>query len=158
MSGSVLFQSLELLVLSFLFLYFYTASDHFILKLPTLFPDLIYLLYLYFLYHRVLCLFHIWFSFKKGGAQCIIILRICISLQKVPLKPLTVRWSENSLQRCFQWLFVILLVFSIFLSLARIRGEYFNEIKMFRNERKKNDENVIHYCRKAENAFYPDYT
>ena len=49
-------------------------------------------------------------------------------------------------------LFILLLLFSVFIASVRIRGEYFT-LKMFSNE-KRNDDNVIHYCQKAENVFY----
>jgi len=49
-------------------------------------------------------------------------------------------------------LFILLLLFSVFIGAVRISGEYYT-LKMFSNER-RNDDNVIHYCRKAENVFY----
>jgi tetratricopeptide (TPR) repeat protein len=49
-------------------------------------------------------------------------------------------------------IFLFLLLFSVFIGAVRIRGEYYT-LKMFSNE-KRNDDNVIRYCRKAENVFY----
>ena len=49
-------------------------------------------------------------------------------------------------------LFILLLLFSVFIGAVRIRGEYYT-VKMFSNER-RNDDNVIRYCRNAENVFY----
>ena len=47
---------------------------------------------------------------------------------------------------------IILLLFTVFVGLARFKGEYFT-LKMFRNER-QNDEKVIQFCFRAENPFY----
>jgi O-antigen ligase len=49
-------------------------------------------------------------------------------------------------------LFLMLILFSILLSFARFRGEYYT-ILMFRNERKDDKKEII-YCHKAENALY----
>jgi O-antigen ligase len=49
-------------------------------------------------------------------------------------------------------IFISLFVFSAIVGTERFRGEYYT-VKIFRNER-KNDANVISYCRKAENPFY----
>jgi O-antigen ligase len=49
-------------------------------------------------------------------------------------------------------IFILLLLFSIFISSVRMRGEYYT-LKMFSNER-RNDDNVIYYSGKAENIFY----
>jgi len=92
------------------------------------------------------------FPLKRVEHNVLLFSIFAFLFQKVPLKPFNNKVIRKFPLKLFSWLFVILLVFSIFLSFVRIRGEYFT-IKMFRNER-KNDENVIHYCRKAENPFY----
>ena len=92
------------------------------------------------------------FPLKRVEHNVLLFSVFAFLFQKAPLKPLNSKLIPKFLLNLFSWIFVILLVFSIFLSLARIRGEYYT-LKMFRNER-KNDENVIHYCRKAESTFY----
>lgn len=48
--------------------------------------------------------------------------------------------------------FILILSFSILIGIERFKGEYYTA-RMFREER-RNDQNVINYCKKAENAFY----
>jgi O-antigen ligase len=64
-------------------------------------------------------------------------------LKKVPvIKPSTV----------LSVIFLFLLLFSVLISVARFRGEYYT-VLMFRNER-KDDRSVIRYCQKAETPLY----
>lgn len=76
-------------------------------------------------------------------------------LQKIQLKSCNLRIINSKLsfhQTLFSFFFILMLIFSVFIASVRIRSEYFT-LKMFRNE-KQNDDNVIHYCQKAENIFY----
>lgn len=92
------------------------------------------------------------FPLKRVEHNVLLFSVFAFLFRKVPLKPLNGKLIHKVPVKMFSWLFVFLLIFSVFLSLARIKGEYIT-IKMFRNER-KNDVNVIHYCREAENPFY----
>jgi O-antigen ligase len=98
----------------------------------------------------VFCLFD--FPLKRVEHNVILFSVVAFLFQKFPIKPINSKVILKFPSTLFSWFFVILLIFSVFLSLVRFRGEYFT-IKMFRNER-KNDENVIQFCRKAENIFY----
>ena len=61
--------------------------------------------------------------------------------------------TQNRLiRKVISLLFVVLLMFSVLIAIARIRGEYFT-LGIFRNE-KQNDDKVIQSCKKAENMFY----
>jgi len=73
-------------------------------------------------------------------------------LDKSPLNSQASLFSQPVVIRLFSWTVVFLLLFTVVVSAARIKGEYFT-LKMFRNER-KNDQETIKNCRLAENAFY----
>jgi len=92
------------------------------------------------------------FPFKRVEHNVLFFSVVAFLFQRVPFKPSNSFLNFKFPARLFSGVFVILLLFTIFLSMARLKGEYFT-LKMFRNER-KNDQNVIHNCRQAENAFY----
>jgi O-antigen ligase len=69
--------------------------------------------------------------------------------KKLPLSTLSSRLSAFVAKTP---LFTILLIFTLIIAAARIRGEYFT-LKMFRDEG-KNNEKVIQYSHEAENRFY----
>jgi len=73
-------------------------------------------------------------------------------LADVPLKQFRINPFSKIRNFNVSMVFLILLFFTIFLSLIRLKGEYYSVI-MFKNER-QNDEKVIQCCRIAENAFY----
>jgi O-antigen ligase len=73
-------------------------------------------------------------------------------LNKVPLVSIRQDFSNKFTARFVSIIFLCLCMFSLFVAVARFRGEYYT-VLMFRNER-KNDVNVIAFCKKAENPFY----
>lgn len=92
------------------------------------------------------------FPLKRVEHNVLLFSVFAFLFQKVQLKSLNSKVIQKVPVKLLSWSFITLLLFSIFLSLARMRGEYFT-IKMFQNER-RNDQNVIHYGRKAENTCY----
>jgi O-antigen ligase len=92
------------------------------------------------------------FPFKRVEHNVILFSVFAFLFHKVPFKSLQQPRIQKLPATFFTGVLVILLAFSVVLSAARLKGEYYT-LKMFRNER-KSDENVIHFCRIAENAFY----
>lgn len=92
------------------------------------------------------------FPLKRVEHNVLLFSALAFLLHQVPMKSLNKftppGWAGKSV-----WLVVaLLLLFTIFLTTARIQGEYFT-LKLFRNERRE-DQAVIRYSRKAENPFY----
>ena len=66
--------------------------------------------------------------------------------------PFRMKFLKNLRPRAVSALLLLILMFTLFLSLIRLKGEYYTAI-MFKNER-KNDLKVISCCRLARSAFY----
>jgi tetratricopeptide (TPR) repeat protein len=98
----------------------------------------------------IFCMFD--FPLKRVEHNVLLFSILAFLFQKVPLKSVKSGIMNKIPGRLFSLLFLLLLGFTVFLSVLRMKGEYYT-LQMFRNER-KNDAAVIRYCRKAENAFY----
>lgn len=92
------------------------------------------------------------FPLKRVEHNVLLFSLYAFLLRTAPLKALSFNLLFIIPGKLVSVLFVLLLIFSVFVSAVRIRGEYFT-LKMFRNER-KDDEKVIYYSRKAGNALY----
>ncbi|MCX6268911.1 MAG: O-antigen ligase family protein [Bacteroidetes bacterium] len=92
------------------------------------------------------------FPFRRIEHVVLLFSVMAFLLYRIPLKNLNFRPLSGFSKVFFSSLFVLLLLFTMIIAAARIKGEYFT-VKMFRNEGKNADQ-VIHFCHKAENYFY----
>ncbi|MFH1161392.1 MAG: O-antigen ligase family protein, partial [bacterium] len=92
------------------------------------------------------------FPLKRVEHNVLLFSIIAFLFHKSPLKSQAPLFSGTTPRKLFSWAVILLLLFTVFVAAARIKGEYFT-LRMFRNER-KNDTQVIRYCQRAENAFY----
>ncbi|MFH1159824.1 MAG: O-antigen ligase family protein [bacterium] len=92
------------------------------------------------------------FPLKRVEHNVLLFSIFAFLLNKSPLNSQAPLFSTITARNLFSWTLILLLLFTVFVAAARIKGEYFT-LRMFRNER-KNDIQVIRYCKQAENAFY----
>lgn len=92
------------------------------------------------------------FPLKRVEHNVLLFSLFAFIFYKVPLKQDDAGFIHHSPRKIFTFLVVLLLLLSLCTAFIRLRSEYYT-LKIFRNER-RNDENVIKYCQKAENIFY----
>jgi hypothetical protein len=92
------------------------------------------------------------FPFRRIEHNVLLFSVMAFLLYKVPFKSFNFSLHRRIPRKMFSAVLILLLVFSLLISGARMEGEYFT-VKMFKNER-KNDDNVIYFSQKADNVFY----
>lgn len=92
------------------------------------------------------------FPFKRVEHNVVFFTVLAFLFRKVPREPVRLKWKKRYPRLIFGFIILLLLLFTGFLAVMRLRGEYYT-LLMFTNER-KNDTKVIRYSRLAETRCY----
>ncbi len=94
------------------------------------------------------------FDFPLQRVEHTILLSILLALvlHKIPLKPVGTNIFKQIASASIHWIFIIVLSFAAVFSVYRFTCETYTR-EIFSNER-RNDDQVIYYCQKAEGALY----
>jgi len=92
------------------------------------------------------------FPLKRVEHNVLLISAMAFMLHQMPLKMMKPVAIPVFIRKVIQRMVPLLLLFSMFVVVARMKGEYYT-IKIFRSERKA-DVKVIHSCHAAANSFY----
>ncbi len=92
------------------------------------------------------------FPLKRVEHNVLLFSALAFMIYHVPMKFHKVLAIPGLIRKTIWLLVPILLLSTILLAVARVKGEFYT-LKVFRNER-RNDKEVIRYCQEAGNCFY----